>query len=360
MRRISILNMGQRILVIFSLLALFLAILILSGYLFTHDPFQVTKKWEISNSPQIDDLYGSDIKNSEDSIYYNAGNSTFSLNKENGKINWEFKTGDQNCPSPTLYNDSIYIGSYDHHVYALDKVSGKVRWISNVGDIVPHTPLYQNGTLFVDSRNTSVGLNATTGQIIWNHPIGSSIMGSVVHDNILYFGTFANYFAARDLKNQTNIWKSTMEDFPSIPIYLDGQIIVSDHNKTVFAIDAKTGKKRWEYKTNGSASRIAAFSDSIYFGTHLGHFYKLNASTGELNWETSIINDWISIPPVINNNEIYIGNWNGDIFALDKNTGERKWTYKVKGEIMGAMALDNNILYVGTSKRKLYALELPV
>jgi eukaryotic-like serine/threonine-protein kinase len=55
-------------------------------------------------------------------IYEAAGVPEFT------KIKWKFHTDGQVISSPTVVNDTAYVGSTDHNLYAIDLETGTQKW----------------------------------------------------------------------------------------------------------------------------------------------------------------------------------------------------------------------------------------
>ena len=54
---------------------------------------------------------------------------------------------------------------------------------------------------------------------------------------------------------------------------------------------------------------------------------------------------------------VFFGTENGDVFALDVKTGEQKWHVKVKGEVLAAPAVEENVVVVNTGSGVMFALD---
>jgi len=97
--------------------------------------------------------------------------TVFAFDLGDGTIDWSFPTHDFVYGSPALARvpgtpPSVYIGSYDEHLYALDARSGRVRWRHDVGGAVPGTATVIGHTVYVSSFKTrrTIGVDARTGR----------------------------------------------------------------------------------------------------------------------------------------------------------------------------------------------------
>ncbi len=61
--------------------------------------------------------------------------------------------------------------------------------------------------------------------------------------------------------------------------------------------------------------------------------------------------------PVIENNVLYIGSGDKHLYALDKKTGKQIWKYKTKGAVHSTPYIHNNLIYFSSADGNLYALD---
>ncbi len=83
----------------------------------------------------------------------------YAFDERTGKVDWYFPTHNFIYGSPALAQvpgtpPTVYIGSYDEHLYALDAPTGKQRWKYDVGGPMPGTSTVIGNTVYTTSFKT--------------------------------------------------------------------------------------------------------------------------------------------------------------------------------------------------------------
>ena len=134
----------------------------------------------------------------------------------------------------------------------------------------------------------------------------------------------------------------------------------TDHN--IYALNATTGKKVWNYTTGGFVlSSPAVASDTVFVGSFDNNTYALNATTGTLLWKKTIGHGYcLQSSPAVYGGLVYTGSYTWSpvdkIYALNASTGEVVWNYTTGGGVWSSPAISDGTVYVGSGDNKLYAL----
>jgi polyvinyl alcohol dehydrogenase (cytochrome) len=138
-------------------------------------------------------------------------------------------------------------------------------------------------------------------------------------------------------------------DVSSQPIVVDGIVYFGSWDGKEYAVDARTGKKVWEYDC-GIPSRATAAYDSgvVYFGDLAGRLHAVDAKTGTLKWSERIDphpKAVVTSSPKVHQGRIYIGvssheegeprrqkdysccSFRGGVAVLDARTGKQLWRF---------------------------------
>ena len=156
----------------------------------------------------------------------------------------------------------------------------------------------------------------------------------------------------------TEAWSHTASranrGLQGFPLAVDGVLYYSSPYNQVYALDGATGKVLWTYKqklnedlvarqTHSPYNRgIAAGYGQIFIGTLDGKLAAINAKTGQLSWETKLVDSekltvGFTGAPLLVKDKVIIGSqggewpYRGPIFAVNAKTGEKVWQFFTVG-----------------------------
>jgi outer membrane protein assembly factor BamB len=255
--------------------------------------------------------------------------------------------------SPVIVDGVVYSQDLESDVQAIALDSGEVLWTKTYGEVSqgPNGVVVADGHVFGATGQAAFALDQETGKEVWSTPL---------------------------------VVKSSGEGVDMAPGYSDGLVYVSTvpltaeelypggGAGTLWALDAKTGQKKWNFETvpkslwgdakinsGGGLWQPPSFDGkgSIYFGTgnpapfpgtseepwgsgrpgpnlYTNSMIKMDAKTGKMNWSYQQtphdIYDWdFQDPPLLieaGGKELAVGaGKSGIVVALDAKTGKPVW-----------------------------------
>ena len=147
----------------------------------------------------------------------------------------------------------------------------------------------------------------------------------------------------------------------SSPAVVDGVVYLGSYDTNVYALDAESGIKKWEYLTGGYAveSSPAVVDDVVYVGTNDGAIYAIKAYDGNLKWRSHVgtYGSYLTSSPVVAGGVVYVGYYNGAVYAFNADDGSIKWGVMAGSGVTSSPAVADGVVYVGSWDGKVYAID---
>ncbi|MEM3204258.1 MAG: PQQ-binding-like beta-propeller repeat protein [Saccharolobus sp.] len=289
--------------------------------------------------------------------------SIFAVNPLNGQVVW-YATGlaSYAMNNPIVYNGIVYVtvgdvgfnfANFVHYekgqyseihrgmgygaIYAFNASNGELLWMRfTMGEAMPAPAVYNGILAYADGGGEFVGLNATTGQVLWidNLPGLFDSMSSVNYYVLpngtpLFIAGFTSLTEPYGLLLAVNgitgkiVWNATlpspykpfntgMGDVPpavdqNLGIVVQTTIANAEPNGTVdtvvFAVNATNGHVLWVTNLGRGYTPPAfkgaipmIYNNTVYVGApSLGKEFAINISNGQIIWQTRL--NGIGLPP---------------------------------------------------------------
>jgi alcohol dehydrogenase (cytochrome c) len=144
------------------------------------------------------------------------------------------------------------------------------------------------------------------------------------------------------------VWQAqSLEKFEATPLVVDGVMYVTEPPNTVAAIDARTGRPYWIYQHPmpettyvccGNVNRgLAILDNTLFLGTLDAYLVALDASTGRKKWQTKIEEYThgyaVTVAPLAVKDKVVVGPAGGErgiagfLAAYDARTGKQVWRF---------------------------------
>lgn len=313
-------------------------------------------------------------------------------------ILWRKQTLGAVRSSPTIANGIVFIGSSDGYFYALDSETGHENWKFRVGRAVASSAAVSEGSVFFSSYgNAFYALRVTDGKLLWRTQFGSDLPRSyddTSKQSITYNGEFLvssaavlgdtavvgagdGFLYALDSKSGRIRWKfRTGGRIRSSPAVSDGIVYVASYDGSVYAIQFKSGKQLWRYDTKGRTlnsrdvgfdrrsilSSPAVADGVVYLGSRDSHLYAIDAHTGMLKWSYDYEKDgmtWVVSSPAVRDGIVYVGTADGHFAqALRAQDGHELWRFETSSRVWSSLAIAGRNLYMADQSGTLYAVDL--
>ncbi|GAB3019365.1 hypothetical protein GCM10027185_15670 [Spirosoma pulveris] len=221
----------------------------------------------------------------------------YALDLGTGSVKWSFQAGkqtvagalsnmDENCP--LLSGGTVYFGGSDGLLYAIDASKGTLKWKYSSDAPFYTSPIWLNAAVYVGDANGSLlAINDSTGALKWKIHDSFTIHAGISTDQKLLFvpydgpATLAAYSPVDGKKR----WLFTPSTFiSSAPTASQGLLYTGCENGIFYALNTQTGAIIWETHLLSSSITVATVvGDIIYVGGG-NTLYALNRRTGLKKW----------------------------------------------------------------------------
>jgi outer membrane protein assembly factor BamB len=146
-----------------------------------------------------------------------------------------------------------------------------------------------------------------------------------------------------------------------VPYVYNGQLFVADRKGRVMALDAETGKKDWEVKTEAAISGGPGVGSGVVLvGTSDAEVLALSADDGSLLWKAGVSSEVLSVPQV-DIDKVIVQTADGNITALTLDSGEQLWTHDRSVPVLtlrgtSTPAVESGLVVAGFANGKLVGL----
>jgi eukaryotic-like serine/threonine-protein kinase len=108
---------------------------------------------------------------------------------------------------------------------------------------------------------------------------------------------------------------------------------------------------RWDFN-------LAVVDGTVYAGCRDAHVYAVDAATGRKRWDYPTSKSWVNGTPAVRDGAVYVGTSDSARFmALDAKTGRLRFNFDAKAYMFSSAALAGDLAYVGDHSGRLYAID---
>ncbi len=282
-----------------------------------------------------------------------------------GLVEWSFYTresrnGIHGSPCLDPERGLVYIGAYDGWLYAVNQRTGRLVWENKLGDYIGSSPTLYEDTVYIGVEMAApdgylVGVNADTGREVFrsdplgNHPHSTPSIDP--ESDCVFIGENNGHMYCYWTVNQSLRWSyKTKADIKSTPAIHDSVVYITSWDRKLHAVDIDTGEAVWTF-TTGASSMSSPTMDTetgvIYFGNHGGVLYAINATDGEDVWRFKTGGVIVASPTLVKrSNTLIIGSKDNGVYLLDAETGELKQKLELLSGFTGVPVAVGNHLYL--------------
>lgn len=291
---------------------------------------------------------------------------------------WTFRGGALLEFPPSIALGRVYLPTFDGRFYALDAETGKPVWRYGSGRCAWASPAVAGRTVYqtflnrsgsCDARSNALGgeldaFDAASGRLRWRVRLGPTESSPLVAAGLVFVGDWDGLVHAVDARTGRRRWAfRTGGPVKGSLVLAGGRVVVGSYDGRVYALDARTGRLAWRAAGQarlGGAGRFystpAAAYGRVYLGSTDGKVYSFGALSGKLRWSHGT-GGYVYSSPAVWRGLVLVGSYDGSFYALDAATGELRWRFRANGPISGSPTVLAGIVYLSTLAERTYALD---
>jgi outer membrane protein assembly factor BamB len=198
-------------------------------------------------------------------LYIGCEDGLKAVNINSHKIVWEY-----NCDSvestPFFYNDIVYFGSDDGHLYGLDKEDGSVELNKKLDGELKSSPIVVDDSIYIGSTNSKLYSIGTDKEKNWEYTTGDEIVSSpaYVNDTVIFGSTDGNVYCLNTSDGDLN-WKVDLNNkiisSPTIDEH-DNSLYIGSDEGNLTCLDIRDGTTKWSFSTGSKVQTTPALKDN--------------------------------------------------------------------------------------------------
>lgn len=224
-------------------------------------------------------------------------------------------------------------------------------------------------------------IDGESGRVVWKYPTGARIRSSpAVANGVVYVGNFDGVFSALDARSGKLRWKYATEgasidlakwgfdrrSIDSSPSVADGVVTFGSRDAHQYGLDAATGRLLWRFAHPTDApphdalawceGSPAADAGVSFVGSSDGHFVNaIELRTGREIWRHATPERVIG-SPALSGDLVVFGCEDGNVFAVDRKDGSLVWSFPTRARVYSSPAIARSTVLVGSADGGLWAL----
>lgn len=188
----------------------------------------------------------------------------------------------------------------------------------------------------------------------------------VVADESVFVGSDRGFLLCLDRQGQER-WRYAVRDehrgIHATPLVHRGRVYAGAYDGYLYCVEASSGELVWETRPGqwiGSSAAVHAELDRLFvgieFGQSGGSLLALDASSGQRCWEVTA-GDYIHSSPWVEGDTVYVGSNDSVLRAVEADSGRLAWQFETEGAIKAQPVVADEVCYFGSFDGHLYAVE---
>ncbi len=256
----------------------------------------------------------------------------YALNVKNGEQLWSVDLPDQSNTPPTYGKGQVFVKTIDDQLVALDASNGQLKWKYDEG--ATQLQLMGSSRAIVAGNTVYAGFsdgklsafNAANGQLLWQTliavPRGFSDVGRmvgisadpVVTGNTVYAASYHGTISALNATNGDILWQHPLSSYAGLAVANDA-VYASDSRGRIWAFSRRNGIVLWKQRAlrDRQITGPALVGNNIVVADHEGNVHWLSQQDGHFVARIKLTNGSITSTPQVSGNMVLLRANNGSM-----------------------------------------------
>lgn len=289
-------------------------------------------------------------------LFYSSRDESSSI----GTLKWEFDAENKIVSPPLPQSPYIFLQT-KNSILALELSTGKVVWDIpaqySSGEIDRNFLGLKDNSLIVSRESNSIFVvSANTGKLIWGKKLNKDVLDMEIYENTLYEAQYSAFLTSYDLFSGDVKWTANLPSRTSVYIFPDSDIVYLGTNSSLFAYSSSNGQMVWHYDFGGLVGNMVKNGNVLYVGfvkEERCTFEALNLESLESIWCLSREDaaPFLEISDMlVENNSLFVSG--SRLMALSTASGKIVWNIE-KNNYFSGLNIYKNQIYV-QSRTEIY------
>lgn len=258
-------------------------------------------------------------------VFSQANGTVTALSLKTGSLLWHVTPSEGGYGSESVSDGAaigdgkVFFSKSDGKLYALKAENGQQIWTFKVGLDLSSAPAYEEGLLLLgDMKGIFSAIDPKSGKRLWGGGAGSAVNTPTAQDGHVFFSSYDGTVQSVRIKGVIPQWKTNVGAPISTPPFIGGdKIVVGTGKGNVVALDKKSGKKLWEFSTNGGSvlAKPLIAEGLVFAAGGQGTLFVLNAADGAERF-TFPTGDCINGTPAFMGGVLFLASTDGNLYAI--------------------------------------------
>lgn len=238
---------------------------------------------------------------------------------------WTLALDSPPAAEPAFDTDTAFVATRAGTMAAVDLDSGTVRW--RVDLVTPVSPAVGEGRVFVAGDGVLLGLDAATGQRLWEAPLPGRVAAPLYWDaGWLLASNDAGDLAAFRAEDGAFAWRQPLgAPLAVAPVPALDRVYLALNDGRLVSADLATGTVRWTQPLEGRVSGLLALDDQLIVGTTGNVVLSVDLVTGRVRWRWRVGADVVG-GGAADDRHIYFVALDNVLRAVSRRNGNLRWT----------------------------------